>query len=244
MSLIFKFKQFEVSHCQSSMRIGVDGVLLGAWCSGHAGMRAVDVGTGCGVIALMLAQRFSNAKIEAIDIDDDSVIEACRNFNLSPWPRQLHGELKAFDGFIRDCRANGFKYDLVVSNPPFFDSGVKNLCTPREKARHQSDLSPSVLLKHAPDVLSPAGRLSLIVPEDVATQLISQSEQMHNIILARRCSVRGLPNKRIKRLMLEFALPNQNTIQNVRCESLILEASPGQPTDDYRALCKDFYLRF
>lgn len=147
------------------MKVGVDGVLVGAW-GEIDGKKGLDIGCGCGLIALMAAQRNSLATIDAIDIDADSVEEAGNNFTLSPWPSRLSA---------MQCDAADFSnlpdrvgtYDFILSNPPFFASGVSNPHTAREIARHQSVLSPNTLVEFAERLLKHGGTLSFIMPSEL-----------------------------------------------------------------------------
>lgn len=241
---VFRFKKFDCSHDRSSMKIGVDSVLLGAWADVE-GRTILDVGTGCGVIALMCAQRNEHAIIHAIDIDVDSVTEASENFTRSPWSERLSARLSDFSE-LRGCA-----YDLIISNPPYFDAGVTNPGTPREKARHQNALSPAVLLSRGRSLLKTDGRIAMIVPADQVPELIGYATG-NGLVLRRICHVQGHPDAPVKRVLLEFLLcPNSDNLQQadaadypISDESLILEYSPGLPTEAHRLLCRDFYLKF
>ena len=250
---IFRFKKFNCSHGRGSMKIGVDAVLLGAWTDVGGVSRALDVGTGCGVIALLLAQRIEETlgdgadfRVDAIDIDPPSVEEADGNFKASPWSSRLHATLTAFSP-----RLLYSKYDLILSNPPYFDSGVSDPQGSRMVARHQGELSPSSLLRDSLPLLAPGGRIALVLPYEQADQLIEVGESL-GLALLRRCDVRGHKDAPLKRSLLEFGVKElkndgvkelkNDGVRELERGELILEESPGVPTDAYRRLCGPYYL--
>lgn len=216
------------------MKIGVDAVLLGAWADVSGSRRILDAGTGCGVIAMMCAQRNADALVEAIDIDAASVEEANANFSLSPWPERLKARLEDFSAISR-C-----DYDLIVSNPPYFNSGITDPDTPRLVARHQGTLSPAELIKRGSLHLAQSGRLAMIVPADQHRELVDVARRA-GLFTRRSCLVRGHAGAPAKRILLEFSrLP----VAAPEERELILETAPNVPTEEYRTLCKDFYLKF
>lgn len=231
----FKFKYFEVSHFQSSMKVGVDAVLLGSWAE-TKGNRILDVGTGCGVISLMLAQRFPDSQITAIDIDQLSVTEATENFRKSQWTKKLIARLESFPN---ETLLKGEKYDLIVSNPPFFNSGITSPESRREKARHQKELSPFSLVENSSGLLNPGGSLCMIFPAEFTNEIIRRGEDigLHSI---RLCGIRNNPHRPEKRVMLEMSPESRGSCE---VEHLIL-FEEGEPTPRYLTLCKDFYLKF
>ena len=234
-SEVFRFKHFEVAHGRSSMKVGVDAVLLGAWAQKDNPRRILDVGTGCGVIALILAQRYPMARIEAIDIDADSVEEAAENFENSPWSRRMQCMYCRFPEDI--LKANG-KYDLIVSNPPYFNSGISNPSTAREVARHQGSLSMSSLLEHSATLLAEDGHISLIFPAEFRDKAMEVA-RMNGCNLVRECYVRNNMNRPEKRIMMEFG-----KTQTVPQEEHITLFDGGAPSASYLRLCKDLYLKF
>lgn len=244
---VFRFKQFACAHSRSSMKIGVDAVLLGAWADVGNATRILDVGTGCGVIALMCAQRNPDAHIDAIDIDAGSVEEASSNFMSSPWADRLKASLEDYN----DISLN--KYDLIISNPPYFKSGIDMPETSRLVARHESGLSPARLLDHARDFLLPGGAVNMVIPSDRFEELMYCVAE-YGYRLSRGCRVKGHPDAPVKRLLLEFercetAGDRNESRQHVKAgefswENLTLETSPGHPTEAHRMLCKEFYLKF
>ncbi len=250
----FRFKHFSVSHARSSIKIGVDGVLTGALApirmqgTGKYAESVLDVGCGCGVIALMLAQRTPGAQVDAIDIDAGSVEEARENFAGSPWRDRLSAAVTDFNEVQK-------KYDAVVSNPPFFRSGVTEPDSTRLAARHQGSLSPFTLLKRANEILNPGGMMTFIAPAEFEQEIVSTCECERLAIIAQTL-IRGHAGAPVKRMVFSVTprkdLPGagvcgDSAVPEEYCRTaseLVLERSPGQPTDEYRALCHDFYLRF
>lgn len=230
----FRFKQFTVCHSRSSMKVGVDGVLIGAWGSVE-GLRGLDAGCGCGLIALMAAQRNPACTVEALDIDDSSITEAYGNFRGSPWGGRLlarNEDVMEFAG----KEENQSRFDFIISNPPFFASGVKAPSTPRERARHEGSLSPSRLVEIAERLLAPGGTLSMILPADNITSVKDTAD----LKIERTCLVADREGKEPKRMMVEM---------RKRCEVIpreerlyIREGRDYSPA--YRYLTKDFYLAF
>lgn len=261
MGEVFNFKKFEVCHSNSSMKVGVDAVLIGSW-TNCKGSKIVDVGTGCGVIALMMAQRFPKAVIDAIDIDIESVLEAMENFNKSAYRERLNSHTLSFKEF---CETASHPYDLIISNPPFFRSGINEPNTAREKARHQGELSPFSLLEQGKNILSDYGRIAMIIPTEFYEE-VKLSTEKNDMRLLRVCHVRNRADLRPKRIMLEIGrhysknfnsetfndepIPHlfdsnlKDSHPSLIEEELIMFEMDGLPTLKYRALCQDFYLKF
>lgn len=241
----FRFKQFSVFHHRSAMKVGVDGVLVGAWADVDGAASILDVGTGCGLIALMMAQRKQDAHIWGIDIDLPSVEEATENVLSSPWSDRITILHSSFP--FGDAQSNvglSPKFDLIISNPPFFDSGVSNPDTPRERARHQASLSPAILLSASVSSLNPGGSIAMIVPADLANGLEAMASSL-GYRLSRKCLVRGNTSAPIKRALLQWTLNNSSSSVNYPQSSILtIEAAPGIPTPEYRSLCRHFYLKF
>lgn len=235
---VFRFKKFDVSHSESSMKVGVDAVLLGAW-AGINAHNILEVGTGCGVISLMLAQRFPDATITAIDIDVASIEEARKNFANSPWSSNIKGVIEEFPIVNSSLH---FKYDLIVSNPPFFLSGVICPSTPREKARHQDSLSVFSLLRYSSQLMKDDGRLDMIFPSDYYEKVIKVAEE-NDFICVRECWIKNKEAKETKRIMAEFKKRRSEKDESIEKSQLIL-FEDGVPTSDYIDLCKDFYIKF
>lgn len=232
----FRFKRFEVVNDKAAMKVGTDGVLLGAWCNVAGARRVLDVGTGCGVIALMVAQRNSETQIDAVEIDKDSADEAALNFSRSPWTDRLHVEHVDFNDFA--THAGVGVYDLIVSNPPFFSNGILPPEASRMSARHTQNLTYGQLLNNAGKLLADGGKIALITPFDNIKEIIEECV-FNNLNISRKIdviSVVGLPPKRVLWELVNYHCSMHES-------ELVIEASPGVFSDEYVALCKDFYLK-
>lgn len=241
---LFHFKHFSVNHDRSSMKVGVDGVLIGSWCSA-VGERILDAGTGCGVIALMLAQRNPEAEIHAIDVDTCSIEEASENFNNSSWKSRIYSKCISFNDIVEKEKES---FDLIVSNPPFYDSGVSAPSTSREVARHQSSFSPSVLIEGASLLLRNHGRVAMIVPSEYFTHL-RELGISKGLVLDRAVYVRNKASNAVKRVMMEFCknsdiIISGNVLDKGKVPVLTMFDSNGEPTPEYQELGKEFYLKF
>lgn len=237
---LFRFKQFQVRHARSALKVGVDAVLLGAWTPCTDVRRILDVGCGCGVISLMLAQRTcpETACITAVDIDKDSVEECEVNFKLSPWPDRLFTLTADFLDMYPYAL-----YDLIVSNPPFYDSGVTDVASPRLRARHQQALPLDALIRHSYNMLLPEGRLVLILPTSRLDDIEAYGSDC-GFHLSRLCYVSTRESFPPKRILVELSKGGEETNRCPVEESLFLESVAGMPGDDYRHLCHEFYLNF
>ncbi len=236
MSLPFQFKQFSVSQDRCAMKIGTDSVLLGAWVSLENNPESIlDIGAGTGVIALQLAQKSTAETIDAVEIDDDAYEQCSENFEASPWADRLfcyHASIQEFASEIEE------KYDLIISNPPFFSEDYKTDDDARDTARFNEALPFQHLLVSASHLLSEKGVFALIIPkkeEEHFIQLASES----NLYPQRICEVKGTPTSEVKRVLLEFSFEKVE----LKRESLTIEISRHQYTPEYIHLVKDFYLK-
>lgn len=230
----FSFKRFTVRHDRCAMKVGTDGVLLGAW-AGVAGVRRVlDIGTGTGLIALMLAQRTepSLARLDALDIDAEAVEQARENVAASPWSDRIHVEL----GDIRAFQSTEL-YDLVVSNPPYFNA-LKSPSAQRNAARHTDSLSFRDLAASAVRLLAPEGRLAVVIPTDAVPEFLSATAEV-DLFPCRHTRVRTKDGAPAKRSLLEFGRKVVPLVE----DELQLEDAQGQRSEQYKALARDFYLR-
>ena len=229
----FRFKQFAVEQEDVAMKVGTDGVLLGAWANSDNVKRILDIGTGTGVIALQMAQRNPIAHIYAVEIDDTAAKRARANFDISPWAERLTVEQTAVQEF-----APAEKFDLIVSNPPYFVDSLLPPDAKRSTARHTHDLTFEELDSAVCRLLDDNGRFALILPVTEFEKYLALT-QLH---LVRRCDVCPVEGGAIKRIMGEFA--KQPTTE-IEIENIAIERGRrGDYTDDYRALTKDFYLKF
>lgn len=230
----FRFKEFEVNHSRSSMKVGVDGVLAGAWSTAE-GAEGLDAGCGCGLIALMLAQRNTEAHITAADIDEDSAEEAAENFDASPWSERMEAACRDItdESFLKE---NEGRYDFIVSNPPYFDAGVKEIKTSRERARHQGTLSPAKLIEAATRLLKEGGTLAMIMPYDTA---INIAEHLDSLTPERLTAVADRPGKAPKRVLLEMRKGEGVKLKRTQ---LYIRNEEGEYSEAYRELTGAFYL--
>lgn len=226
----FRFKRFEVKQDRSAMKVGTDGVLLGAWAEG--GRRILDVGSGTGLIALMMAQRFPDAVVDGIDIDCDACEEARENVLASPFADRI-GILSSR---LQDYQAP--LYDAIVSNPPFFVGSLKNPDEKRSMARHTDSLLFNDLFDGARRLLKPDGVFSVIVPQEVKEDVVSEG-YVAGFRLVRQCAVKTVERKSPKRYLLTFSKGGERTLVS---EESILNAADGQRSEWYSKLTKDFYL--
>lgn len=233
----FRFKKFEVSHSRSSMKVGVDGVLIGCWVRASEAGTILDVGTGCGVVALICAQRFPEASIRGIDIDAESVDEANFNFNNSLFSGRLQAEIKDFLEMPETER-----FDLIISNPPFFSSGVKSVETAREKARHELSLPLSALIVKARRLMTDMGVLALVLPVDRFEDLV-EATRLNGLCISRQTTVKGHPDAPAKRILVEITAAKENEDRREESELTMMQEGTT-PTDEYRQLTKDFYLNY
>lgn len=234
---IFKFKQFSVQNEKSAMKVGTDGVLLGAWCNVNGVNSVLDIGCGTGLISLMIAQRQADAKIDAVEIDNDAHNEALINFTNSPWANRLNAILADFNDFVTICH---HKYDLIVSNPPFFTNGILPPDESRKNARHCNSLSFSDLLNGAHYLLTEAGRICLITPYDNQTTIASLANS-YELFIKKKTIIYPKPNSPAKRILWELV---KMDVEKSITDDLIIETSERHRySDEYIKLTKDFYLK-
>lgn len=233
----FQFKQFRIIQELSAMKVGMDGVLLGAWSDVSKANRILDIGTGTGLIALMLAQKNNVAQIDAIEIDQDALLEATVNIQQSSWSNRINAERCSFQEFAE--RTNQ-RYDLIVSNPPFFTNGIKARLENRAQARHSDSLPLDVLISGAADLLCENGRIALILPVE-SFQEVKQQVVSNRLYISRLCRVKPNPIKPDFRILIELA----NSDCTIQESELMIEFEKHHDyTPEYKGLTRDFYLKF
>lgn len=233
----FRFKQFTIIQEKSAMKVGVDGVLLGAWATAPNPQKILDVGTGTGLIALMMAQRFPKAEIDAVEIDNNACAETIYNFEKSHWAERLHLHQNSFQLFALVATV---KYDLIVSNPPFFENSVKVKTASRELARNSENLEPGDLFYGVSKLLANNGRFAIVFPFQRLHEL-EENATKNGLFLNRICKVKPNPEKVHHRILAEFSFQQQpETIDELVIESMIHH----NYTEEYRMLTRDFYLHF
>jgi len=236
MSTPFSFKEFIIQQDRCAMKIGTDGVLLGAWTSiAHNPFSILDVGTGTGILSLMLAQRSHAETIEAIEIDDAAFEQAAENFENSPWGDRLFCYHAGFNEFVEEIDD---EYDLIISNPPFYTENYKTENKQRDLARFSDALPFEHLLHGIAKLLSENGIASFIIPFTEEATFITIAEKT-GLFPNRITRVKGTPITEIKRSLMSFSF----TKTNIDTSELIIETSRHQYTEDYINLTKDFYLK-
>ena len=231
----FQFKQFTVWHDKCAMKVGTDGVLLGAWANIQNCRHILDIGTGTGLIALMLAQR-CNAQIDAIDIDKEACEQARENVSSSPFSDRIHISHISFNEYACSCLS---KYDLIVSNPPYFVDSLKCSEEKRRMARHTDTLQLNDLIKYSNQLLVADGRIALVLPFE-QLDILQTISLKNKLYPCRKTNVIPKPEATPKRLLIELShkimlLPDTS--------NLIIEKSRHQYTDEYKALTQNFYLK-
>lgn len=242
---VFKFKRFEVVNERSAMKVNTDGVLLGALMTILPTDRTLlDIGTGTGTIALMAAQRLSQCgichadrsaenRVDAIDIDEASAEEAAANFRNSPWSEVLHAYHTSLDDFASDR-----KYDLVFSNPPYFEDSLNAPEERRNNARHTSTgLSYREILDFASQSLTDNGRVAFVLPAETEAALCRHA-RMNGLHLFRIVRVRTVPRKEPSRIIAEFSRMRKDTSE----DTVLTIQNEGKYTEEYLSLMRDFYL--
>lgn len=233
----FKFKQFEVYQDRCAMKIGTDGVLLGAWTDLLDSASILDVGTGTGVIALMMAQRSSAQTIDALEIDENAYEQAVENFERSDWGDRLFCYHAEFGEFVEEMQDEE-KYDLIISNPPFYNTDYKTASEERDIARFQDALPFDLLLEGSTYLLSEIGKLAVIIPKNQEETFLKIASD-YNLFPEKITYVRGTPSSEIKRCLILLGLKPIEVLK----DELIIEYERHQYTSEYKRLVAPFYLK-
>ena len=229
----FAFKQFTVRHDRCAMKVGTDGVLLGAWIDLNSSRRILDIGTGTGLIALMLAQRCSDVRIIAVDIDSAAVEQAQENIQASPWKNRV----EVLQQDICTYHPHG-TFDTIVSNPPYFIDSLKCPDGQRSTARHTDTLDADRLIGKVSELLSPDGSFSIILPAEQTEDLIRVADEK-GLYPSRQTRVITRPGLSPKRILMEF-----RKISTVfQPDELVIELERHVYSEEYIALTKEFYLK-
>ncbi len=234
---MFRFKQFTIHQDRTPMKVGTDGVVLGAWAAVDGSVRRVlDIGTGTGLIALMMAQRCPDAVVDSVEIDEASAEQAAENFEASPWSDRVA---------VCQCDINDYcideRYDLILSNPPYFVDSLQCPDRGRSAARHTASLPFSDLIESVVRLLESDGRFALILPCREAELFDAECEG--RLFLTRRCDLHSRIGGDVKRLLSEYQLTP--CIDDIMRESLTIEREQHLDyCEEYRELTRDFYLKF
>ena len=231
----FLFKKFSIEQNNAAMKIGTDGILLGAWVNCINKRNGLDIGCGTGVIAIMMCQKNPNIKMTAIEISKEAVKDAIINFENCKWNNNLN--LKNQD--FKDYKPT-YKYDLIVSNPPFYQDGYKSNNPTKSLAKHEGELNFSSIIEFSNKNLTEKGTLNLIIPFKNGEKCKSIAKKQ-NLHLSRECVIYPKANKSATRVLLEFSKVNIDT----KNEELIIENDKRHDyTTDYKNLTRDFYTIF
>lgn len=214
------------------MKVGTDGCLLGAWASHIAPLRVLDIGSGSGLLSLMLAQRYYSAEIDAVEIDLECAAQCRENAANSPWADRIH----VYQSDVFQFKPK-MPYDLIVSNPPYFNHAVQPCDNQRKLARHQVSLTVDELMKYAYNNLTEEGAFCLILPAENYFHAVIEAQKNH-FFLAEKSDVQSLPGKVVNRVLLKFLKTQGALVIN----QIIIEESPGKYHDDFTRLLRDFYL--
>lgn len=229
----FQFKQFTIWHDKCAMKVGTDGVLLGAWTKVDNAKNVLDIGTGTGLVSLMIAQR-CDANITAIEIDKKTAEQAISNVHLSSWKERI----KVANIDFKDYRSSQ-KFDVIVSNPPYFSDSLLPPDSQRSIARHTSELTYNELFKGVSELLTKEGEFCVVIPSEVAEQIkrIARDNGMHEV---RQTDVHPKPESNPKRCLLSFSLTNKGECVH---DSLTIELARHQYSEEYIELTKAYYLK-
>jgi len=225
----FKFKQFEIQQSKNVFRVGTDGVLLGSLANIDNASKVLEVGTGTGLVSLMLAQRNSYAEFLGIDINEEAVSLTRSNFENSPFQLRLKNSHQDFKNFESDE-----KFDLIVSNPPYFEESDSE----KDKlARQTVELNFLQLISKSSKLLSENGIFSVIIPFEAGGDF-TKIALKNQFFVSRKINIKGIENSKVKRLILEFSLMKKE-VEESEC---IIEKSPRQYSDQYLELTKEFHV--
>lgn len=231
---MFQFKQFTIHQDRCALKVGTDGVVLGAWASVENAKRILDIGTGTGLLALMAAQRNAEAWIDAVEIDDASAVQAAENVTASPWADRVR--VHRMD--VRRLRASD-PYDLILCNPPFYAGEMDSPDARTGVAKHGGELTFAQLVEAVRTLLADDGRFACIIPLNREAELLELAESAW-LGVERRCVLRYLEGRPPKRVLLELVRGGGIAVE----EELTVEHAPGAFTEAYRTLLKDFMLKF
>jgi len=231
----FQFKKFSIAQDKCSMKVGTDGVLLGAWADISGASRILDIGAGTGLIAIMLAQRNANAVVHAVEIDETACTQAVENMANSPFSDRL----TSFPISIQDYSFKQEKYDLIVSNPPFFSGGTLSNNSDRDTVRHTVKLPHGALLLSVQRLLTEKGKFAVILPF-IEGLRFEEMAATYNLYCTRKTEVKPKAEKPVERLLLEFEKVKKEPVID---QLVIQKEARNDWTDDYINLTGDFYLK-
>jgi len=235
MGSVFRFKEFEINQEGCAMKINTDGVLLGAYVQANNPYRILDIGTGTGVIALMLAQRFQDANIDAVEIDIDAYQTSLDNFKNSPFASRIKGNLGSFE----DLQVAN-KYDLIVSNPPFYTNSLHNPDARKKIARHADFDFFKKLVDFAKTNLSDKGQLDLILPNELAEYVINEGKRQ-GLHLIKLVAIKSFSDSEVIRNIISL---RRQTTEAFKKEEFVIYQEKSVYSEAYRTILKPFFLAF
>ena len=235
MSDIFRFRQFEIDQEMCAMKVGTDSVLLGAW--SYGGRQVLDIGCGTGIISLMIAQRYPDADITAIDIVDDCCRQTRINADKTEWGGRIHTVCKSLQDYVVEM-AGKVKFDAIVSNPPFFVDSMKNPDSFRTLARHTDSLPFNSLANGVNRLLTDDGTFSVILAEECFKQFVDEA-WFSGLYLAEDIAFKAKVGKPVKRHLMKFVKDRTVVLS---CSTHILQNEDGTKSEWYKKLVDDFYL--
>ena len=236
MGELFKFKKFEIQQDRCAMKVGTDGVLLGAWVSlSNNPYTVLDIGAGTGLIALQMAQRSNAETIDGVELDPDAYEQCVENFEASQWSDRLFCYHASFQEFVDEIEDS---YDLIVSNPPFYVEEVSSGNIARDTARQNLALPFEELIAGVKKLLSPTGSFAIVIPFKEEINFLNMSLQ-YGLFAIRITRVKGTPDSEIKRSLLQFSF-KETTLEE---GELIIEKARHEYTPEYKNLTAEFYLK-
>ena len=235
----FRCKQFTIEDDQCAMKVGTDSLMLGSWVEVNGAKHILDIGTGSGLLAIMLAQKADHiCQIEGIDIDRNAIKQAKVNASNSPWSQQLHFYQRSLQEY-----ASNIKYELIVSNPPYFPENISankiDSLTNRQRARQTLTLDHQSLLQHVVLMMAEQGQFYCVLPAQSA-ELFCKYAQQVGLYCVNMLWVLAKPNKTASRVLMAFSLQQASQ----KAQQIIIHTHDGNYSADYMALCQDFYLNF
>lgn len=231
----FDFKQFRIDQGQSGMKVTTEGCILGAWANANQPNKILDIGTGTGLLSLMLAQKYADAKIDAVELEPHAAAEARSNFQKSRWSTNLTLHENSIQAFAND---SDYKYNLIVCNPPFFKNSQRSHNIKKAKATHNDQLTPTELIQCLLKLLDPQGTAFIIYPL-AESQLFENEIQNTKLYIVEELLVYDRKDKAVLRRILKIA---HNPITKPASQTLIIKEDNGDYTSSFTELLKPFYL--
>ncbi|MEZ6126517.1 MAG: methyltransferase [Planctomycetaceae bacterium] len=247
MSADFRCKQFRIRQDACAMKVGTDAILLGAWCSANRPRRILDIGSGTGILALMTAQRFPAADVDAVEVDPMAAQQCAENVQDSPFRDRITVHHSSIQNYVRET---SFRYDLIVCNPPWFHCSLKPPDAARSIARHSDSLSTDDLLTCTAQLLAVdepdgdihhGGVVNVVLPIDQAESFLQAAELRH-LWCSRRCDVRPTPTSNVRRVLLQLKRKSAVWESTRSVETLIVETARHQYSEEFTAMAQDFLL--